>query len=169
MVSASPNSTSSEYLLKANFIAKFPSFVEWPKEAFSSPQAPILLCVYGYYPFGTSLGLAASGQTVRGRRMEVRLLNKEENLRLCHIVFVSHSEAKKYNKVFEAVRGASVMTIGETPEFLDVGGTMSFVFQQESLKFEVNLDAVTAAHLKISSRLLALAKHVASKVAEARR
>jgi hypothetical protein len=59
-----------------------------------------------------------------------------------------------------SVRGQNVLTIGETPEFLDAGGILGFSMQGETLQFDVNLREANRAHLKISSRLLALARHV---------
>jgi YfiR/HmsC-like len=53
-----------------------------------------------------------------------------------------------------------VLTVGETPDFLSAGGAMSFSFQNDALHFEVNLVAANGAHLKVSSRLLALARRV---------
>jgi hypothetical protein len=40
---------------------------------------------------------------------------------------------------------------------------MSFFFQNEALQFEVNLEAAPGAHLRMSSRLLALARRVVNK------
>jgi hypothetical protein len=50
--------------------------------------------------------------------------------------------------------------VGETPEFLGAGGVVSFSKQRGKLEFDVNLDAAQRAHLKISSRMLALARRV---------
>jgi hypothetical protein len=40
---------------------------------------------------------------------------------------------------------------------------MTFLFKDEALQFEVNLVAATGAHLRMSSRLLALARRVVNK------
>lgn len=157
-----------EYRAKAAFLSNFPSFVEWPAGAFSSPQAPLTICVYGVYAFGISLADSAGGRTAHGRRIEVKWVHKENELRSCHILFVSRSEAKHYGTVLQAIQGASVLTVGETPDFLAAGGTVSLMLQQESLQFEVNLDRANEAHLKLSSRLLALARRVVNKAAEAK-
>jgi hypothetical protein len=157
---ANSNPTSHEYLLKANFIANFLKFVDWPDTAFSSPSTPLLLCVYGYFPFGTSLAENAQKNTVHERRIEVRIVRTEQELRVCHVVFVSQEAAKQYNKVLGAVHDANILTIGETPDFLDAGGTVTLLFQAERVQFDVNLGNANQARIKISSRLLAMARHV---------
>jgi len=162
------NLQEAEYRAKAIFLSKFPSFVEWPEEALPAGQAPFQVCVYGDFSFGMTLAANTRGETVHGRRMEVKWLHKEKELRACHILFVSRSEAKHYKQVLDAVQGTSVLTVGETQDFLAAGGAISLLFQQDALQFEVNLESASEAHLKLSSRMLALARRVVNKAAEVR-
>lgn len=150
----------NEYRAKAAFLAAFPNFIEWPPDAFPSQQAPIVLCVFGDFSFGTSLAELTRGTSIRGRAVEVRWIRKEQELRSCQILFVSRSEAKRYGKIFKALEGASVLTVGETPDFLASGGAIGFLVEQDRLQFEVSVVAATDAHLRISSNMLALARHV---------
>jgi hypothetical protein len=53
-----------------------------------------------------------------------------------------------------------MLTVGETPEFLDAEGMVSFSTEDESVRFDVNLGEANKAHLKISSHMLALARRV---------
>jgi len=160
LATASQSSVPTEYRIKANFLAMVPSFIDWPEDAFPSAQAPILVCVLGEFSFGINLARAVQGATSHGRRVEVQPKHKDQELRSCHVLFVSRSETKRYEKVLQAVQGADVLTVGETPDFLKAGGALSFSFERETLQFEVNLLAANSAHLKISSRLLALARQV---------
>jgi uncharacterized protein DUF4154 len=80
-------------------------------------------------------------------------------------VFVSRSESKRYAKILRALKGADVLTIGETPDFLEAGGAVTFSLQGDltgnaQLQFEVSLPATSDAHLRISSKLLAVAHRV---------
>src|SRR5258707_61424 len=150
----------AEYRAKANYLANFPSFVEWPPEALPSGNAPFLVCVSGEFSFGTSLAEITRGSTVHDRRIEIRWVRKVQELAACQILFVSRSEQKSYSQTLDAVRGQTILTVGETPGFLEAGGILSFSGQQGTIQFDVNLEAANKAHLKISSRLLALARHV---------
>ncbi len=157
-----------EYRAKATFLTAFPNFMEWPADAFSSQRSPLLLCVFGDFSFGTSLAELTRGTLVRGRRVEVRWAHKEQDLHFCQILFVSRSESKRYGRIFKAVEGASVLTVGETPDFLATGGAIEFLYEQDRLQFEVNVGATTDAHLHISSNMLALARHVITKTEAAK-
>jgi hypothetical protein len=161
-------SASPEYRAKAQFLATFPNFIDWPDSAFPSPQSSILLCVRGDFGFGTALAEFTRGISVHGRAIEVRWVRKDEDLRACHIVFVSHSEASRYAKLLQTLEGTSVLTVGETPDFLAAGGAVSFSLQREILQFEVDLLHANKAHLRISSRLLVLARRVVTSVEAAK-
>lgn len=157
-----------EYRSKAKYLANFPSFVEWPAEAWSSEKEPFLICVFGDYPFGTSLAEETRGRMVHERRIKVQWMHKTEQLHACQMLFVSRSEQKRYSQVLQTLRGQMMLTVGETPEFLDAGGMVGFSTQDESVRFDVNLGGVNKAHLKISSHMLALARRVVNPVEAAK-
>jgi YfiR/HmsC-like len=160
--------TAAEYQTKATFLTTFPTFIDWPDDAFSSLQAPLVICVRGDFTFGTSLAERARGETPHGRRMDVRWVHKDQDLRACHIAFISRSEFKRYAEILQALEGAHTLTVGETPNFLEAGGILAFVFRGESLRFEINLASATAAQLRISSHLLALAIRVVNQTEAAK-
>jgi len=161
-------STAAEYRGKAHFLATIPSFVDWPDSAFSSQQSPFVMCVRGDFSFGTSLAELARNSSPHGRSLVVRWVHKDLELRDCQIAFISRSEAKRYTKLLQALEGTDMLTVGETPDFLAAGGIISFALEREALQFEVNLLAAENAHLKISSRLLALARRVLNKIEAAK-
>jgi hypothetical protein len=162
------DSTVSEYRSKAHFLATLPAFIDWPDTAFSSPNAPFLICVRGDFSFGTSLAELARTASPHGRRVEVKWVHNDPELRACQVVFVSRSESKNYAKLLRVLAGAGVLTVGETPDFLAAGGMISFAFNRDNLQFEVNLVAADSARLKISSYLLTLARRVLNRTETAK-
>jgi hypothetical protein len=162
------NTVTEEFRTKATFLATFPSFIEWRQEAFTESTAPFLVCVVGDFHFGTSLAELTRNSPVHKRRVEVRWIHKDAELRKCHILFVSRSESHRYTKLLQSIQGADVLTVGETTDFLSAGGALSFYFEDRSLQFEVNLLAMNEAHLHVSSRLLALARRVVGKTEAAK-
>ncbi|HXJ07780.1 MAG TPA: YfiR family protein [Candidatus Acidoferrum sp.] len=159
---------ANEYREKAAFLAAFPNFVEWPADAFPSAQAPVYICVFGDFSFGTSLAELTRGVLIHGRRVEIRWVRQEQALRTCHILFVSRSEGKRYAKIFKVIQGANVLTVGETSDFMASGGAIDFLIEEDRLQFEVNIRAANDAHLRISSNMLALAHHIVTKMEAAR-
>jgi hypothetical protein len=149
-----------QYDAKAKFLATTPRFVEWPSLSFKTPSAPLQICVHGNFLFGTRLAELTRSATVDGHRVEVKWIRKEQDLPGCQLIFVSRSEAKRYDKVLEAVKASISLTVGEDADFLHAGGMLSLETSRNGVLFDVNLDAVKEGHLKLSSQLLSLARHV---------
>lgn len=148
--------TANEYQVKAAFIFNFAKFVEWPNDAFGDGGA-LVVGVVGDDPFGSALD-QLNGNTVNGRRLMVKRFRSGDSLRSCQILFVSNSEQRRLGKIMDSVRGSSVLTIGETPQFNQAGGIIRFVVQNNKVRFEINAAAAGQARLRISSKLLALSK-----------
>lgn len=156
------DSVSKEYQSKARVLANLANFIEWPETAFSSRKTTFSVCVIGEFGFGIFLADLVKGRTTHGRPIQIRWLKKDPEVQTCQILFVSRSESKRYAQIMNIVQGSNILTIGETSSFLDSGGAIVFSFmeKEQELRFDVNLVATNAAHLKISSNLLALARRV---------
>ena len=149
---------SNEYQIKAGFLLNFARFVEWPAEAFADDNAPIVIGLIGDDPFGGALDEIVSGKTINGRRLEIRRLKWGEDLKACHLLFVSTSEKKRVVQLIDALKGGSVLTVGEMAQFNQLGGIISFVMEANRVRFEINVPMADRARLRISSKLLALAR-----------
>jgi hypothetical protein len=160
---ASPQASQpSEYQLKAAFLFNFAKFVDWPEKTYSSPQSPFLLCVIGQDPFGGALDEYLA-MTMGGRTVQVAHFPNATLLagaRRCQITFVSASEKIHFRDVIENLKGASVLLVGDTDGFAAAGGTIEFTLEDNHIRFAINPDAAQRADLKVSSKLLALAKIV---------
>jgi len=55
--------------------------------------------------------------------------------------FFQPSEAKRYGKILEGLKGKSVLTIGESEDFLEAGAWWKLSFENDRLQLEVNLVA----------------------------
>ncbi|MGD0553320.1 MAG: YfiR family protein [Sedimentisphaerales bacterium] len=83
-----------------------------------------------------------------------------ETLKRCHLLFICPSEKKTVNEIIELVKNQGVLTVADTQEFLDAGGIVNFVIEDNKVRFDINLTASEKAGLKIRSQLLRLARKV---------
>lgn len=150
----------TEHQVKAAFLYNFAKFVEWPAEAFSGPAAPLQLCVLGEDPFGSDLRDLVKGKIVGGRAVQVLNPVNLEQSRTCHILFVSPSEKGGTRHIIEELSDRSVLIVGDSRGFAEQGGMINFVLENDRVRFEINVKAAERARLKISSRLLNVAKLV---------
>ncbi|HET6969756.1 MAG TPA: YfiR family protein [Phenylobacterium sp.] len=146
---------SLEYAVKAAYLYKFAPFVEWPPRAFTSPAAPLQLCVLGADPFGSSLELAVNGQRVGGRPVAVRRLQRVDVASGCHILFVGDSRAQSALDAIKAVRGSPTLTVADGGS--DIGAIIRFVVRDNRVRFDIDTAAAAANGVTISSKLLSLA------------
>jgi hypothetical protein len=151
--------SSNEYQVKAAFLYNFAKFVDWPSDAFGGGNGALVIGVVGDDPFGGALDSAINGKTVNGRALVVRRLKWGQDLRFCHILFISSSERKHLPQIIQSLRGASVLTVGDMGQFNQQGGIINFVLEARQVRFEINSRGADQARLRISSKLLALAKN----------
>ncbi len=153
----------NEYQLKAAFLFNFAKFVDWPPSTFSDVQSPINLCILGDDPFGDALDELVHGKIINAREIAIRRTRKVEELKACHVVFISDSEDRRLPDIFDDLKASSALTVGESPEFAERGGGIQFYMDEGRVRFSINVDAVRRAHVTVSSKLLALARIVHDK------
>jgi hypothetical protein len=154
------NSTAEEYSVKAAFLFHFAQFVEWPEETFKDASSPLTYCTIGEDPFHGSLDAALNGKTIVARPFRVLHFKQPREIQGCQVLFIGAEEKKILPAILAGVKGNSVLTVGESERFVQDGGMIGFFLEENKIRFEVNLEAAQKAKLRISSRLLALAKSV---------
>jgi hypothetical protein len=156
----SENEQSVEYPVKFAFLYNFTKFVEWPPDSFPSPDASLVICIVGDDPFSPDLERELRTRTVEGHPIEVETLRPNANLSICHIVFVPVTEKGQAGRIVKGLKGSSTLTVGETDGFEALGGIINLTVEGNKIHFEVNLLAAERAGLKISAKLLGMAKIV---------
>lgn len=149
-----------EYEVKAAFIYKFTKFVDWPAQTFADSKEPFSICVLGKDPFGNILDQIFSGKTVNGREPVVKRSDSIEELKGCHILFISASEKKRLTEIIEVIQFPGILTVGDTDQFAQSGGIIGLHEQDKKIRIEINVGAAKRAGLTISSKLLILGKVV---------
>ena len=159
-LASAQGSQPTEYQLKAAFLFNFAKFVEWPEKSFAGPQAPFTICVIGQDPFGGALDEYLA-KTIGGRPVQLAHyanVNSLAETRRCQILFISASEKAHFHDVIESLHGNGALLVGDADGFAAAGGTIEFTLDDNHVRFSINPDAAQRADLKLSSKLLALAK-----------
>jgi hypothetical protein len=151
---------SSEYQVKAAFLFHFAQFVDWPPEAFKDAGAPLTYCTVGEDPFHGALDASMSGKTIDGRPVRVLHFKLAQEVQTCQILFLGAPEKRLLSATLVNLGESPVLTVGESQNFIEQGGMIGFLWEDNKVHFEINLEAAERAKLKISARLLTLAKKV---------
>jgi hypothetical protein len=147
-----------EYSVKAAFLYNFAKFVDWPAEAFRDPGEPFSICVLGEDPFGRALSDVAAGKSVGDRPVSVRRIADAGHTGGCHILFVSSSADKRVLSVFTAAKQPGLLTVGDAGSSTCEGMIIAFTMENGRVRFEINAAAADRTGLRISARLLSLAR-----------
>ena len=146
-----------EYQIKAAFLLNFTRFIEWPAPNTADAAAPFSICIAGDDPFGPALNQIVEGETVGSRPIVIRRIHAEAPSS-CAILYVSKDEKNIAGII--AVAGPGTLTVGEGDAFLDQGGMIAFVLENRRVRFNIDQTAARKAGLKLSSRLLSVARSI---------
>ena len=103
------------------------------------------------------------GETIRGHPLLIKRARRATDLKDCHLVFVCQSEKSRLKGIFQALRESPALLVSYLDQFCPQGGMIGLVIEEERIQFEINREAAEQKGLKISSKLLRLAKMVAKQ------
>lgn len=147
-----------EYKLKAVYLYKFATYVQWPEKAFHDDASPFVIGILGPDPVGTDLRQIAKVKKIDGRKIEVRNYKQAKDVRDCHILFMSRALKSEIQRAaVKLLSGRKILFVGETPDFLKHGGVINFVVQENRIQIYVSESAYKREGLKISAQLLRIA------------
>jgi hypothetical protein len=149
--------TAPEALLKIEFIERFTRFVEWPAAAFER-QELFILCIAGSGPVADSLYQVTGFGRFKDHPIAFRRVRPSDSLKSCHLLFVAADEASNVPAFVAATINHPILTIVDVPRSAERGALISFYREGERVLFEINLGTANKSGLKISSRLLKLAR-----------
>lgn len=152
---------ATESGVKAAYLFRFAGYVEWPEQAFSGPDAPLVIGVMGAEDVAADLASIAAGRRINGRSVEVRRpLNDGEGLRGVHLLFVGRELSGRLPSIVRIAQSAGALIVADSERGLEAGSAINFVPLGDRIGFEVSLEAAERSGHKISSRMLAVARRV---------
>ena len=155
LVAPAQGQASLEYAVKGAYLTKFVPFIDWPDGVFANPGAPVVICILGNDPFGATLDKAAASGA-GGRPIIIRRLAANDPAEGCQIVFAGDADA-----ALDGLRGKPVVTV--TDSGTPARGIISFVMQDNHVRFDIDDAGAQTNGLRISSKLLDLAHNVSRR------
>ena len=151
----------AEYEAKGLLLYNFAKFTTWPKSAFDSPHAPLIIGVLGPNPFGETLS-QFHNKTVKGRPIEIRYFPSATTYTKSHVLFCNVPNPRALQRIQAQLRLAEkhVLTVGDFNGFAASGGIIGLTFEGNRIALELNGEASRQATLFLSPNLVRLAKAV---------
>jgi hypothetical protein len=85
-----------------------------------------------------------------------------DDINRCHVVFIPKGDSARVKATIAGITSGSVLVVGEQPDFIRLGGAVSFVVDAGKVRFEINPSARTIKDLTVSSKLLRIARVTSS-------
>lgn len=143
--------------VKAAFLYRFASYVEWPVDA---PTGSIVIAVAGADEVAKQLDDLLPRVNVNGRSVEVRRVSKPADLDGVQILYVGPASLARTRALRAAALNRPILIVTDDDRGLDSGGVINFVESDRNVRFEISLLAADRARLKINSALLSVAARV---------
>lgn len=155
VVSVPATAGDLENRVKTAYIYNFTKFIEWPGEKLENE--PIRICFVGNDTLRTVIGELKNRQ-VNGRSIKIIRFNDISTVNSCDIAYISFSEERQLPQILERLGGTHVLTVSDIPQFSKRGGMIGFITERGRVKIEVNPLVLRQAGLKVSAKLLEVAR-----------
>jgi YfiR/HmsC-like len=149
--------TALDVAVKAAFLFNFAKFTEWPA---LPPGAPLIVCIAGDDEIAAALVETVRGQSITGHAIEVRRSPDSAAWQACHFLFIGDAETRRPTGRVDGIRTQPVLTVSDGKGFSQTGGIIELYAESGRMRFAINVDAADRAGLRLSSRLLGLARVV---------
>jgi len=156
-----PGPEYSAYEVKAEFIERFTRFVVWPESVFASADSSFVVCVWGSSPLVTQLERVVARGKIKDRPARLRHVEQNEGLDGCHILFVAATDRAAVSSVMRRTRGKPILSVADQPGYGAAGVLINLIIDEDgAVRFEINREVADASGLKISAKLMRLARMV---------
>ena len=160
--------------VKAGLLVEFARYTTWPADRFDGADAPLVMTVLDderlaevLIAFVRSGAVRLHGRPVRVLRLPRVDPDDEEQVRSflksveqSHLLYIGQSSARRVRELLRRVEGSTLLTVSTTPRFATEGGMIGLFLQENRYRFDINLNSIERAGLRISSKVLDLARRV---------
>jgi len=153
-------SPQPEQQVKAAFLYKFLSYVEWPAGAIGAASTPIVIGVLDADDIADELRTVVAKRRIGQHPLEVRRGDESNALDGVNVLFVGAGGADALSRLAPKAHEKSVLLVSDFANGLAAGSVINLVVVDNRVRFEVSLEAAERSDLKLSSRMLAVAMWV---------
>ncbi len=150
----------TEYQVKAAFVFNFIRFIEFGEGKIINNE--ILLCTYKSNPLNQGLN-HLNGKSIGNNKIIYKEIDKNSSIDQCSILIIDKKDEEELNNILKISEQNGILTISDIERYGEMGVIINMFLDDDKIKFEINISSAKASGLKISSRLLSLAKKIIDK------
>ncbi len=144
---------------KAIYLGRLSNYVAWPTTTESNNQNEFFnICMLGVDTFKGFLQSTYAEKSIKHQPVKIHYVDSIENIPECQLLFISLSEKKIITEILAYIGNKPVLTVSEVRGFAENNGIIQFYMQAQKVRLKINNQAALNHGLKISAKLLAIAK-----------
>jgi hypothetical protein len=144
--------------LKAAYTFHFLNLVRWEHPLSSSS---LEVCVFGDSDTGDQMYGSLHDRTVNGQAIHVRRIPSDTTrAERCDAIYIPDVHRERAAALLAIYDHSATLTISDIPRFVGLGGVIGFAVVDGRLRFDINERAAAKKKLRISAKLLELAREV---------
>lgn len=151
--------TASADSVKAAYLFKLPSYVDWPAQRFERPDSELIVGVLGADDVAEALATLTGDRTVNGRRIVVRRLRLDDELAGLHVLFFGEPARERADRIARDAAAQNILTVTDFQAGA-LDSVIEFVTANGKVRFEVSLDTADSNGLRLHAGLLNVAAQV---------
>jgi len=144
--------------VKAAYLHRFASYVEWPAQV--SAEIPFVIGVVDADELADQLERLLAEKQVQGRTWVVRRVTRAEQLDGLRILYVSPRSFRLTRALRAMALSRPILIVTDVHDGLDGGAVINFIDGDRGVRFEISLIAADRCGLKIDAALLSVAARV---------
>jgi len=157
-IHAYADNSELEYRVKSAFLFNFTKFIEWPIA--QSPRSEFVMCVVGNGQLHAKLIETIGNKQHDGKPIQFAMIKHPGEAQNCQMVFLGFPERERLGDWIGAMSELAVLTVSDEQDFINLGGMIQFVIIDGKIRFDINQSAANRLSIKMSSKLLGLARNV---------
>ncbi len=144
--------------IKAGYIYNLTKVVHWPQNAFNFSLSPFIIGILGEKTISTALIHTLREKSIKDRDWKVEFYNSHDEIRHCHLVFISGLEEKIVSEAINFLIYKQALLVGDNiKEFCKLGGMVNLVGNCPNFGYEVNVQKIEKTKLAVNPDFLELA------------
>ncbi|WP_276374824.1 YfiR family protein [Chryseolinea sp. H1M3-3] len=143
---------NSESELRAAYIFNFAKYIKWPTD-----HQTFVIGVYGTDTEAfDALERTLKGKKIAGKEIQIKIFETFIDIASCQILYCPDIENKRLTTLLEMLVGKSVLLVTKE-DLVKRGAMISFIVENDKLRFKIKKDALDRAGLVPTEGLLRLA------------
>lgn len=142
-----------ELQLKAVFLGRFASYVQWPQPE----RAAFDITVLGAHPLGEQLARLYADKRIQGRPVRIRTVAQVQDVGTPDMLFVALPSVATRQAAIAYAQEHGILSVSDAKGFAALGGIIQINFVEQNVQIKINYDAAVKTGLHIGAPLLSIA------------